>query len=153
MGRFIPPCAGNPSLLILFHQATAVHPRLRGELLQFWRSSTCAVGSSPLARGTPNVKELPRTECRFIPACSGNSRSHYVGRPRRAVYPRLRGELNSAIASDCSFCGSSPLARGTHLDVWRNSDNERFIPACAGNSLKQGIDHFSNFSKDFQLRK
>ena len=45
--------------------------------------------------------------------------------------------------------GSSPLTRGTPQIGAYPSDYERFIPAYAGNSLKQGIEHLTNSSKDF----
>ena len=48
-----------------------------------------------------------------------------------------------------TFFGSSPLTRGTQRLNQLRSLFHRFIPAYAGNSLKQGIEHLTNSSKDF----
>ena len=45
--------------------------------------------------------------------------------------------------------GSSPLTRGTPNKAYKDIEISRFIPAYAGNSLKQGIEHLTNSSKDF----
>ena len=45
--------------------------------------------------------------------------------------------------------GSSPLTRGTPVQTASIRGLLRFIPAYAGNSLKQGIEHLTNSSKDF----
>ena len=66
-----------------------------------------------------------------------------------SVHPRLRGELSGNESGSVELTGSSPLTRGTHLDECVNIFLRRFIPAYAGNSLKQGIEHLTNSSKDF----
>ena len=129
---------------------------------------------SPLARGTRKMSGIVERNKRFIPACAGNSTVKASKVSIVAVHPRLRGELYDWAYFFRRRRGSSPLARGTRTsrNAWRYAftvhprlrgelfirwivmiEIARFIPACAGNSLKQGIDHFSNFSKDFQLRK
>ena len=65
------------------------------------------------------------------------------------VHPRLRGELARELFTDCIMIGSSPLTRGTPAMSGGATDPDRFIPAYAGNSLKQGIEHLTNSSKDF----
>ena len=71
------------------------------------------------------------------------------GMSEPAVHPRLRGELSMARPDVCRHAGSSPLTRGTQLAFNTERNNARFIPAYAGNSLKQGIEHLTNSSKDF----
>ena len=66
-----------------------------------------------------------------------------------SVHPRLRGELSLSIWNATEFPGSSPLTRGTMTGNSAKQQKERFIPAYAGNSLKQGIEHLTNSSKDF----
>ena len=71
--RFIPAYAGNSLGAKQNQQISAVHPRLRGELLPVVLVPSTTVGSSPLTRGTPKL-ELPRLDfLRFIPAYAGNS--------------------------------------------------------------------------------
>ena len=56
------------------------------------------------------------------------------------VHPRLRGELPAPIAAVAVMDGSSPLTRGTPLGTSSKDRMVRFIPAYAGNSLKDGIN-------------
>ena len=92
------------------------------------------VGSSPPARGTQQSPTAALMADRFIPACAGNTGSVDSGGGMRSVHPRLRGEHASRRDRvRCAF-GSSPPARGT-LRVTGNCDrDQRFIPACAGNT-------------------
>ena len=73
---------------------------------------------------------------RFIPAGAGNTGSaepHGLG---VAVHPRGRGEHHPVrVYSDKGF-GSSPRARGTHLQESSLHDANRFIPAGAGNTYE-----------------
>ena len=71
--RFIPACAGNSIGLVCLRADITVHPRLRGELLLLILILFMLTGSSPLARGTQEVKRLRAERLRFIPACAGNS--------------------------------------------------------------------------------
>ncbi len=100
-------------------------------------------------------------ECRFIPAYAGNSAKAINAIHFQTVHPRLRGELFCTCSSSMRWRGSSPLTRGTResfltmlwpapvhprlrgeLKFARSLDRlqERFIPAYAGNSLKDGIN-------------
>lgn len=54
------------------------------------------------------------------------------------VYPRWRGELWFTHATSERVDGLSPLARGTHVTLYRVVILRRFIPAGAGNSLADG---------------
>ena len=132
------------------HQSpNPVHPRLRGELMtpvEFWSQ---VIGSSPLTRGTPRQPAVDSAPCRFIPAYAGNSSDNGAESCWRSVHPRLRGELSMARPDVCRHAGSSPLTRGTLIGCLLIGLFMRFIPAYAGNSLKQGIEHLTNSSKDF----
>ena len=72
---------------------------------------------------------------RFIPACAGN-RDHPL-RVRRpdSVHPRVRGEQVRGVEPQSLPDGSSPRARGTVRRRRVRWHPDRFIPACAGNSL------------------
>ena len=124
---FIPAYAGNSEGQSIRAGSETVHPRLRGELATDTVSVTG--GSSPLTRGTQQETFGARQRPRFIPAYAGNSRIALENVALPAVHPRLRGELR--------------YFRGPDLSAGR------FIPAYAGNSLKQGIEHLTNSSKDF----
>ena len=107
----------------------AVHPRLRGELIDRDSIDVNDIGSSPLTRGTLWKRVRKRGINRFIPAYAGNS--------------------DLARCFGFNSTGSSPLTRGTRNGKPTRILYCRFIPAYAGNSLKQGIEHLTNSSKDF----
>ena len=114
--RFIPACAGNSvdrSLPVIIEG-----------------------GSSPLARGTQSPGFFCSPQNRFIPACAGNSIELNKPIICSPVHPRLRGELRFHLLGARFLIGSSPLARGTRLNTLGSRFFRRFIPACAGNSLK-----------------
>ena len=91
-------------------------------------------GSSPLARGTHAGVCLAAAVARFIPAGAGNTSSTGPSMSNFSVHPRWRGEHQSSMSSRPSTDGSSPLARGTQVVITANTDNQRFIPAGAGNT-------------------
>ena len=114
--RFIPACAGNS----LAH-APALAVRRDG--------------SSPRVRGTP-PQALGRAGIgRFIPACAGNSRVSVESVLAWPVHPRVCGELQVHCRPRHSQHGSSPRVRGTRRRPADRPAADRFIPACAGNSV------------------
>ena len=147
--RFIPACAGNSNKKRLRRPCLSVHPRLRGELIVHLLAEHLYAGSSPLTRGTHVEADRGRKRRRFIPAYAGNSERRVCGAPGSTVHPRLRGELRTQSLRSSWIAGSSPLTRGTQHLGNRLCSDCRFIPAYAGNSLKQGIEHLTNSSKDF----
>ena len=71
---------------------------------------------------------------RFIPAGAGNTKILIVLKRALAVYPRWRGEHPQNRTFSCTFCGLSPLARGTLFAPFGAFMLDRFIPAGAGNT-------------------
>ena len=138
--RFIPAYAGNSALACSRRARRSVHPRLRGELILVLRPALIHIGSSPLTRGTRLVIALMVLINRFIPAYAGNSVSILRANLKFSVHPRLRGELGEQKNPGDSTDGSSPLTRGTRTEKSRRLYGFRFIPAYAGNSLKDGIN-------------
>ena len=120
-----------------------VHPRLRGELDSIDPYSIDECGSSPLARGTLLGGPSSGRSLRFIPACAGNSLRQFDYWERQSVHPRLRGELSFRLMNSIRPAGSSPLARGTRIHKGPGAIPGRFIPACAGNSLKW-LQYYTN---------
>ena len=121
---------------------------------------TQSIGPPSLAQGTRIAVGFSTSISRFIPACGelskpswaivqldgssplarGTHWRHYEFRFRCSVHPRLRGELLAAITGVSAAIGSSPLTRGTQAQPHIRADLTRFIPAYAGNSLKDGIN-------------
>ena len=112
--RFIPARAGNTWTGGTHPRKPSVHPRSRGEHMDGWYSPAQAIGSSPLARGTPGMHLDVGEPVRFIPARAGNTALIDPLSVTGAVHPRSRGEHTITPATDAGRAGSSPLARGTH---------------------------------------
>ena len=73
---------------------------------------------------------------RFIPACAGNRIASGVIFLPLTVHPRVCGEQHSIKRAATTGAGSSPRVRGTDSIHGSNKPGVRFIPACAGNSLR-----------------
>ena len=133
--RFIPAGAGNTTYPARAVPRPPVHPRWRGEHIQWPASNAPPVGSSPLARGTlGRALQVARGD-RFIPAGAGNTSTARTTRGTRTVHPRWRGEHRANGLYKLLRGGSSPLARGTHNAVGVDEVMQRFIPAGAGNTV------------------
>ena len=93
-------------------------------------------GSSPRVRGTLYEPFEVPTNDRFIPACAGNTFLDCFKRRMSAVHPRVCGEHAKLITRRVDCFGSSPRVRGTRHVQNDTSLYGRFIPACAGNTLR-----------------
>ncbi len=132
--RFIPAGAGNSHRRTAVPVPCPVHPRGCGEQHQYHEGNGMRYGSSPRVRGTAGRCMASSPVRRFIPAGAGN-RPARSGRPAsRPVHPRGCGEQSSISTPNVSACGSSPRVRGTACVLVVDADQERFIPAGAGNS-------------------
>ena len=116
------------------HHPASVHPRRRGEHADRVDACKRGDGSSPQARGTPELYLRSVLNLRFIPAGAGNTLQQYLHHRPAAVHPRRRGEHWHGSGSTQNGNGSSPQARGTHVDDERGVIYDRFIPAGAGNT-------------------
>ncbi len=90
--RFIPACAGNTQHLRKRHVGWPVHPRVCGEHSRRNNQSGRDGGSSPRVRGTRKFTAAFLLQCRFIPACAGNTPRSPHSRQLRTVHPRVCGE-------------------------------------------------------------
>ena len=131
--RFIPARAGNGRPRGPRARTPSVHPRARGERMNFWASFKVSVGSSPRARGTDPVRIAAPQMRRFIPARAGNGVRPARAGPPAPVHPRARGERIGSASVQMLSVGSSPRARGTGTDAVSPWPAWRFIPARAGN--------------------
>ena len=136
-GRFIPACAGNTSGRCAPCRWYTVHPRVRGEHIRVLASPGDMDGSSPRARGTPAGWLIGCYLNRFIPACAGNTCAPSILHDRASVHPRVRGEHFRHGDDTPGPIGSSPRARGTRFLLCGQFGMVRFIPACAGNTVRQ----------------
>ena len=134
-GRFIPACAGNTSSTAATSSFSSVHPRVRGEHGIIITIGICRNGSSPRARGTHRIPVSVSHRGRFIPACAGNTRMAKRTARKYAVHPRVRGEHFAPVVVTDAPTGSSPRARGTPRKADQATQQQRFIPACAGNTV------------------
>ena len=131
-----PRARGNAGQMKEIVWGRAVHPRVRGERFLLRSGARRKTGSSPRARGTRRSPLEFRQRYRFIPACAGNACAGSGRRPPRAVHPRVRGERQYPNVLISYFFGSSPRARGTRYLSYGRARHRRFIPACAGNAMK-----------------
>ena len=133
--RFIPACAGNSAQVSQTDSHWAVHPRVCGELLALAVPAPPSPGSSPRVRGTLEHILHYSSIIRFIPACAGNSSSPCSEPSPNPVHPRVCGELAPSRPATATRGGSSPRVRGTRRRQGGAGRHDRFIPACAGNSV------------------
>ena len=158
--RFIPAWAGNSHRRINGLHVRPVHPRVGGEQFLSCLPKSRLFGSSPRGRGTAGLDAMHHTWQRFIPAWAGNSTPRRSRSRASAVHPRVGGEQRRHQPVQPGSGGSSPRGRGTvghqqritarvhpsrsggssprgrgtvHAGI-HYSDDERFIPAWAGNS-------------------
>ena len=73
MVGIIPACAGETSPAWWPSSTHGDHPRLRGGNLQTPDSRLLMPGSSPLARGKPDLDVALEVGGRIIPACAGET--------------------------------------------------------------------------------
>ena len=69
----IPACAGSTLVYEIDLSYLKDHPRLRGEYSIVNRISYSVPGSSPLARGVPDISFERQSYNRIIPACAGST--------------------------------------------------------------------------------
>ena len=93
------------------------------------------LGSSPLARGTPNLRTTPNGNKGLIPARAGNTFESVAGVLQDGAHPRSRGEHQIMTVCAITNMGSSPLARGTLPQPPRGAAAMGLIPARAGNTI------------------
>ena len=104
--------------------------------VHFFRSSAVIViwGSSPHARGPPQAVSLGAIVLGIIPACAGSTISLGQGTVLIEDHPRMRGVHMGLSMPTLTTLGSSPHARGPHIDRRGVTLCNRIIPACAGST-------------------
>ncbi len=90
--RLIPARAGNTQPVASSTLCLTAHPRSRGEHEPTPLRALETCGSSPLARGTPEVLRSIRSKARLIPARAGNTLMQALRLSVPSAHPRSRGE-------------------------------------------------------------
>ena len=137
--RIIPACAGSTSFGCRSNLVPPDHPRMRGEHFQLTMRNLNVGGSSPHARGAPELPEPVGHRHRIIPACAGSTYAHLKKFQTFPDHPRMRGEHHVDYSSPSASAGSSPHARGARALIFEKVFNNRIIPACAGSTRPPGI--------------
>ena len=101
-------------------------------------SSSVPPGSSPLARGLPALGPLQRRFGRIIPARAGFTWREHPISPSPADHPRSRGVYHLVSERKNAVAGSSPLARGLHVECFVSWLGLGIIPARAGFTSPRG---------------
>ncbi len=134
LARFIPVGTGNASAAKIQIVLYPVHPRGHGERYQQAPQQPTQNGSSPWARGTPDVIDAIANSMRFIPVGTGNAPQASARFALDAVHPRGHGERLFILYIHIVKCGSSPWARGTPPSTTSAKQPVRFIPVGTGNA-------------------
>ena len=108
------------------------HPRSRGVYWGNARHRARRPGSSPLARGLPVPVRGGAVHCRIIPARAGFTEDSPSAASPSQDHPRSRGVYTYNKTKATLQAGSSPLARGLHLEAQSDLVAPRIIPARAG---------------------
>ena len=132
--RIIPALAGNTLAYFRRPCYRSDHPRSRGEYRFVWRRTIHMIGSSPLSRGILVHFQILLTISGIIPALAGNTASRVRVRKSLRDHPRSRGEYDAITVCGMYAWGSSPLSRGIRRWFCGCGDEQRIIPALAGNT-------------------
>ena len=95
-------------------------------------------GSSPRARGALPARVGVHVRPGIIPACAGSTCPLIRASFPSGDHPRVRGEHPYRVEKIGEQTGSSPRARGAHLDYWLEHVVKGIIPACAGSTRGRG---------------
>ena len=131
-GRIIPARAGFTWRTGGSAPCTRDHPRSRGVYVALSRAAATLLGSSPLARGLPDVGSVACDSAGIIPARAGFTSRRCSAAATAADHPRSRGVYRRLSTGILLRFGSSPLARGLHEHSRSGPVRLGIIPARAG---------------------
>jgi len=132
--RFIPTVVGNATIRTAIIRKRTVHPHGRGERTRHLGQDGSIRGSSPRSWGTQRLEPGLIRAHRFIPTVVGNALRRFSAFVREPVHPHGRGERTKVSAKNVADTGSSPRSWGTHIRIFADSENLRFIPTVVGNA-------------------
>ena len=130
--RSIPACAGEPLRTNWKMRAKQVYPRVCGGTCPAAQRPGKHYGLSPRVRGNHTGLGTDVAHQGSIPACAGEPALPLFVMVMVRVYPRVCGGTLPSSTLRASPVGLSPRVRGNHIPDDLAADNERSIPACAG---------------------
>ena len=131
-GIVYPACAGIHPILTWIRSGNTCLPRMRGDPPTVIRRGKKNLPSTPHARGSTTVGDLPKDSKTVYPACAGIHRSNAISPATPICLPRMRGDPPWKDIFDNPLEKSTPHARGsTHHFLFIARIN-RVYPACAG---------------------
>ena len=136
LDRIIPARAGFTTELRRSCGRMADHPRSRGVYGTGTRCPSCALGSSPLARGLRRPHRRQAASLGIIPARAGFTGGEVFDGGASRDHPRSRGVYCQPTDSPSLRAGSSPLARGLLTKRAIMAETMGIIPARAGFTLR-----------------
>ena len=128
----IPACAGEPQLGHFLRRPHAVYPRVCGGTRELLLIRRRVRGLSPRVRGNRSRTGQAVPTWGSIPACAGEPPPWEYPPPPPGVYPRVCGGTVMNIQADSPEEGLSPRVRGNPIDDSIIANDNRSIPACAG---------------------
>src|SRR5690606_38335693 len=130
--RSIPTCVGLSPYTSTTGRAGAVHPHVRGALLEAGVAADPGLGPSPRAWGSPRVPARGSCRRRSIPTCVGLSCGLCHVRRSPPVHPHVRGALFQVDGPGWRADGPSPRAWGSPACALCGTPTLRSIPTCVG---------------------
>ena len=120
------------------------HPRVCGEHIAVVQDNRGGQGSSPRVRGTRSCRSFGMSGDGIIPACAGNTAGFRLCSNGCGDHPRVCGEHMLEILLSAPSSGSSPRVRGTPECRRVLYAGTGIIPACAGNTARNGVFSMRN---------
>ena len=139
----IPACAGEPLPRCRQSLHRKVYPRVCGGTVMVKAFSRQRNGLSPRVRGNHALLVARRAYRRSIPACAGEPGSGQSVGQHAKVYPRVCGGTPVLASGDFALRGLSPRVRGNPAAASPRRNDERSIPACAGEPKPQCMRSYS----------
>ena len=128
----IPARAGEPLLSSCEYRVSMVYPRACGGTSEKQVGRVRGAGLSPRVRGNPCSGAKGRIVCGSIPARAGEPSMGLARSNKPGVYPRACGGTSPTWITISPWSGLSPRVRGNRASVRWTLQNQRSIPARAG---------------------
>ena len=130
----IPVCTGSTECALRGAHHRRDHPRMHGEHGARKPVSLPLWGSSPYARGAPQVSISPEEDAGIIPVCTGSTAGHRSWKAVPRDHPRMHGEHLASGDEAGRTHGSSPYARGAQPTEVLIFYGLGIIPVCTGST-------------------